>query len=120
MLVFIPKRVLNVFLSSKPFRGDQEFKSKENYKYSSGSKIKDIKAVERAGNCYVLMKFLNEYSTVPVTHRELNTMLKVILSVYAGFVLWFIIHLLKHLTLTILKLNRKLRVNASVMSLSLT
>lgn len=69
MLGFVPKRILNMFLSSKPFRGDQEFKSKENYKYSSGSTIKDIKAMERAGNCYVLVKILNEYSTVCNTQR---------------------------------------------------
>lgn len=102
----IPKRDLNVFLSSKPLRWDQEFKSKENYKYSSGSKIKDIKAVERAGNYYVLIKVLNEYSTVFVIHTELNAMIKIVLSVYAVFMLWFIIHLLKHLTRKILKLNR--------------
>lgn len=56
MQALILKKDLNVFPSSKPFRWDQEFKSKENYKYSSGSKIKDIKAVERAGNYYVLLK----------------------------------------------------------------
>lgn len=45
-----------MFLSSKPFRWDQEFKSKENYKYSSGSKIKDIKTVEGTGNYYFLIR----------------------------------------------------------------
>lgn len=97
-----------MFLSSKPFRWNQEFKSKENYKYSSGSKIKDIKAVERTGNYYFLIKILNYYGTLFVIYTELNTMLKIkiALSVYAGFALWFIIHLLENTASMIPKLSR--------------